>query len=105
MKETHTKLDCIRREMVRDGVLDVSPDPYPARCNNQELTLMTLNSFSEPLTPLMLSLWSNWTIISLLFTLDSEGDDSPIKPENRLNVLGILTLGLTSIKTPLAVWM
>jgi hypothetical protein len=29
----------------------------------------------------------------------------PINPENLLNVLGILTLGLTSIKTPLAVWM
>jgi hypothetical protein len=28
---------------------------------------------------------------------------SPINPENLLNVLGILTLGLTSIKTPLAV--
>jgi hypothetical protein len=27
----------------------------------------------------------------------------PINPENLLNVLGILTLGLTSIKTPFAV--
>ena len=30
---------------------------------------------------------------------------SPIRPEKRLNVLGILTLGFTSIKTPAAVWM
>ena len=30
-------------------------------------------------------------------------DDVPINPENLLNVLGILTLGLTSIKTPFAV--
>jgi hypothetical protein len=80
MKETHTKLDCIRREMIRDGVLDVSPVPYPARSMNYELTLMTLNSFSEPLTPLMLSLWSNWTIISLLSTLDSEGVAHPSNP-------------------------
>ena len=29
--------------------------------------------------------------------------DLPINPENLLNVLGILTLGLTSIKTPFAV--
>jgi hypothetical protein len=34
-----------------------------------------------------------------------EERDVPISPPNRLNVLGILTAGLTSIKTPFAVWM
>lgn len=36
---------------------------------------------------------------------ESQGSDPPIKPLNRLNVRGILTCGLTSIKTPFAVWM
>jgi hypothetical protein len=36
---------------------------------------------------------------------EKERVNLPINPENLLNVLGILTLGLTSIKTPFAVWM
>jgi len=48
--------------MVSDGVLPVSS--FSTHEDKEELTLMTLNSFSEPLTPLMLSLWSSWTIIS-----------------------------------------
>ena len=47
--------------MVSDGVLPVSS--FSTHEDKEELTLMTLNSFSEPLTPLMLSLWSSWTII------------------------------------------
>lgn len=49
--------------------------------------LITLSNFSSELTRRMLSLCNSWTI----------------KPENLLKVLGILTLGLTSINTPLAV--
>ena len=48
--------------MISDGVLPVSS--FSTHEDKEELTLMTLNSFSEPLTPLMLSLWSSWTISS-----------------------------------------
>lgn len=50
---------------------------------------MTLSSFSCELTDRMDSRCSSWTM----------------RPAKRLNVLGIRTDGLTSISTPLAVWM
>jgi hypothetical protein len=50
---------------------------------------MTLSSFSCEFTDRIDSRCKSWTI----------------KPAKRLNVLGIRTLGLTSIRTPFAVWM
>ena len=67
---------------------------------------MTRNSFSDPWTPRILSLCNSCTtpiqIISLLINLCFR-EAAPMSPENRLKVLGILTLGLTSINTPLEV--
>ena len=54
----HTEFDSIRREMISDWVLTISSSQLTAN-SVERLTLMTLNNFSEPLTPLMLSLWSS----------------------------------------------
>jgi hypothetical protein len=58
----HTEFDGIRGEMISDWVLAISL--FRVIKGEERLTLMTLNSFSEPLTPLILSLWSSWTNIS-----------------------------------------
>jgi hypothetical protein len=54
-----TEFDGIRREMISDWVLLISFFPKQYEDCEDGLTLMTLNNFSEPLTPLILSLWSN----------------------------------------------
>lgn len=51
--------------------------------------LMTLSSFSCEVVERMLRLWRSWTM----------------RPAKRLKVRGIRTVGETSMRTPLAVWM
>lgn len=71
-------------------------------------TLITFNSFSEPLTDRIESLCNSCTVQGQQlqpYTRQSRRSHEPINPLNLLNVLGILTLGFTSIRTPLAVWM
>ena len=75
-------------------------------------TLITFNSFSGPFCPRMESLWRSWTISEKnkrpikVSGIDGKRRCSvPINPLNLLNVLGMRTCGLTSIRTPLAVWM
>jgi len=70
--------------------------------DNPQQLLRTLH---PPYTKLMQQL--NYSIHQLLFRRSKPNQarttTSPIRPENRLKVLGILTLGFTSIKTPFEV--
>lgn len=69
--------------------------------------LMTFSSFSGPFTPRMDNLCSNCTETKRSGHAGTirQKLDAPMRPLNLLKVLGIRTWGLTSIRTPLAVWI
>lgn len=76
------ELDRVRRQVVGDGVLD-----------DTEKLLRALDTTNAELVEKL----------DCACQLRRLSANSPMRPEKRLNVLGILTLGLTSMRTPLAV--